>query len=219
MRSRRWVLALTGSIVPLLLALVWVETQRSRAEHPAPSSPPAARPAMVLHDHVERVRTRRGEVSWQFQGDRIEVLDSGDYLVYGLKRGQYFSNQVVEVEFTAERARFEARTQNILVRGQVEVSSLRGLRFSADSMAWFEAEGKMYAPTVRQVEWRDPKRPGAPPATLQTGRLFYYPREQRLELPDRLTGSHQGSRIEAAAGSASLDTARLQLAGPAQVAV
>lgn len=219
MNGRRWWLAVTAALAPLLLALVWVEAQRSQAEQGTASGGDTELPSMVLQHHLERFRRRDGAVSWQFLADRVEILSSGDYLVHGLEKGQYFSNGEMEVEFSADRGRLDARTQNVVAGGNVDVASPRGIRFTADRVYWYESTSRMIVPRVKSLEWRDPKHPEQPPATVETGRVFYWAEEQRIELPDKLVARHEQNLIEAASAIGWLDQARLQLAGPARLGV
>lgn len=217
MRPRRWALTLTGSLGPLLLAFVWLEAQRAGSEGGAPV-PPSTPPAAIFRRHVERVRSRAGEVTWQFEADRIDLLESGDYLVYGLTHGQYLSHGTAELHCRADRARLDGRTQDITARGNIRGWSPRGIRFAADRLYWFEAEGKLVVPEIDTLEFVPPERP-ANPAVVQTERLFLWPREDRLELPDRVEIDHGDNHLEAAAGRVRLQAGRLELQGPAQVRV
>lgn len=219
MTTRRWALVVTASVGPLLLAFVWAEARRQSHGQPAAPPVPAQLPAMILHDHVERVRTRRGEVSWQFHARRADVLESGDYLVYGLDQGRYYDRGVAEAAMQADLARFESRTHNVSARGHILITSPRGLSFRAEALYWFESTGRMVVPQIRDFSWRDPARPDAAGADISTDRLFYWPREKRLEMPDPVTG-RQGPNSFAAVGlSARLDEPRLTLVGPARLTV
>ncbi|MCC7492607.1 MAG: hypothetical protein IT204_09685 [Fimbriimonadaceae bacterium] len=219
MRSRRWLLLVTGSVGPLLLALVWVQTRASQAAAPASAPAATGRPAMVLHDHVERVRLKSGEIAWELRGKRVDVLDSGDYLIHELTRGVYLSAGSPEVEIVADLARYEARSQNLGVRGNVQVRAKRGLSFRAGAVYWFEAEGKMVARGVSQLEWLDPATPAAPPAQINTARLFYWPRQQRFELPDAVQARYAAHTLESASAEGDLAQVRLTLRGPARLAL
>lgn len=216
MRPRRWLLVLTASFGPLLLALVWFETQRAALEA-AEQPPPPARPGVLFQHHVERVRDRAGRVTWQFEADRVEVLDSGDYLLTGLQNAQYLREGYGALHLRADRARFEARTQNLALVGHVRVASEQGLRFRADRLYWFDQEGRMVVPRVRRLEWTDPDHPDVLPTRVKTRRLFYWPREDRLELPDSLTAEVPDKQLSAAHGSARPAAGTLDLAGPAEL--
>ncbi len=219
MRPRRWMLMVTGSLGPLLLALVWAEVVRSRATAKAVGPAPLlGQPLMVLHHHLERVRKRSGEVSWQFVANRVEVIESGDYLIEGLERGEYLSDNHAEVVFSGDRARLDSRTHNIAVRDNVQVTASRGLSFRAEAMSWFDAEGKLVVPQVSDLSWRDPQQPDGPRATLETQRLFLWPRQQVFELPDRVVGRYREHAVEAAAATGWVKAGHWRLSGPAQLA-
>ncbi|MBI2300370.1 MAG: hypothetical protein HYU66_15730 [Armatimonadetes bacterium] len=219
MRPRAWSLTFTASLGPLLLALVWFETQHA-AQEGAADAPSASHPApAVFENHLERIRNRSGEVTWQIDAARIEVLDSGDYLIQDLRHGQYLNHGLVEAHLRADRARFDARTHDLNAAGHLVIVSPRGLRFEADQAYWYEAEGKLVVPRVGRLEWRDPAHPKAPAGWLATARLFLWPRDGRLELPDPLTGAQARNRLEAAAAAGRLKEGRLQLKGPASLSV
>ena len=218
MRGRRWILVVTASLGPLLLALVWFETQQAKAVHPA-GSQPVGQPTMVLRNHTERIRTRSGQVAWQFRAERVDVLDGGDYLIYKLEQGQYLTHDEPEVDFSADLAHFEARTQNIALKGNVRVASRRGLTFSCESMLWFEADGKLVVPQADQLTMSDPQRPTEEPAAVETRRLFLWPRQQEIELPDPLIARQKTQTMQAESAHGWLTDGRFELRGPATVAL
>lgn len=219
MRPRRWALVLCGSLGPLLLAFVWLETHLSRASAPASSPSPAGLPAMVLLDHTERVRTRAGRVAWQFHAAQVELLTSGDYLIRGLDRGEFLQQDQPELTFRADRARFEARTQNVTMRGAVRITSPRGLLVEAEEVVWYDAADQLVVPDVQRFEWQDPTTPERPAAVLLTERLFLSPGRKLLTMPDPVTGEQGPHTIGAKAAALELEGGRLDLTGPAKLSL
>jgi len=219
MRPRRWALALCGSLGPLLLAFVWLETHLSRAGAGAAEAAPAGLPAMVLLDHTERVRTRSGRVAWQFHAARVELLSSGDYLIRDLDRGEFLQQDQAELIFSADRARFEARTQNVTMRGHVRISSPRGLLVEGEEVIWYDAADQLVVPDVARFEWQDPTTPTRPAAILRTERLVLSPGRRTIAMPDPVTGEQGPHTIGAKSALLDLEGGRLDLTGPAKLSL
>ena len=219
MRPRRWALILCGSLGPLLLSFVWLETHRSRAAASASPMTEGGLPAMVLLDHTERVRTRAGRVAWQFHAARVELLTSGDYLITELDRGEFLEAGQSALVFRCDRARFEARTQNIAMAGHVRIRSPQGLLVEGDEVFWYDAADQLVVPDVARFEWQDPLHPEQPPAKLMTERLFLSPAKRALTMPDPVTGEQGPHTIVAQAATLDLEGGRMNLDGPAKLSV
>ena len=216
--SRRALFLATAGVVPLVLALVWQQVLVSRAgAPPAPTaSDPGAAP-LTFVDHRERVLDRRGDVTWLFDARRVDVPGSGDYLVYELRRAEFRRRGAAGLTLRADRAQIDQRTQNIALDGHLLAETQRGVRAEAGSAFWFESEGKFVAPQVDKLEWRDPARADQPPTAIKTRRLFFWPRESRLDLPDGCELTRGAERVQAAAGSALIEKSLLQMRGPLTV--
>jgi len=219
MRPRRWALVLVGSLGPLMLSFVWLETHLSRAGARPSEQTSAGLPAMVLLDHTERVRTRAGRVAWQFHAAQVELLSTGDYLIRELDRGEFLQQDQAELVFRADRARFEARTQNVTMRGHVRITSPRGLLVEADEMIWYDAADQLVVPDVERFEWQDPTTPERPAAVLMTERLFLSPGRKLLTLPDPVTGEQGPHTLGAKAAALDLEGGRFDLTGPAKLSL
>jgi hypothetical protein len=217
--ARRGLSLLSSSLLPLFLVVVWQEVRVSRAGAPPPTADVALTARIVFLDHTERLRDRGGHVTWQLEADRIEVHDGGEYLIYGLRHAQYFTNGVSELHLRADRARVDGATRNLVAQGNLRLYSDRGLVCDCDRAYWDEAQGQLLVPKVDRCEWRDPLDEQAPPALITTTRLFYRPAITRLDLPDPLSATRGRDSLQAAAGSSLLNKSELQLLGPATLSV
>lgn len=214
---RRLLLTLVGSLGPLVLAAVWFEVLRSRAGAEEPLHAEEQPPALLFSHHIERFRDRQGRVTWQIEADQVELLASGDELARGLTHGQFFNQGQPEVHLRADLAQRDHRTGNIHARGNIALLSERGVQLRAESVYWFETEGRLVVPDLELLEWREPENPAATPVSVVTPRIFFWPREGRLLFPDELAGKHGQDTFRAAGASVMLETSRLRLEGPAAV--
>ncbi|MBI5834078.1 MAG: hypothetical protein HZB16_17425 [Armatimonadetes bacterium] len=221
---RRWLLLASSSLMPLFLLFVAWQVHVSQAGAPQEHRPRDGHDAVFTFlGHTERLRDRRSQVTWSFVAQRLEVLTNGDYLVYGLDRGEWLNAGASALQIRADRARVEQRTHDIAAQGNIVATSERGLNFRCQQAFWFEGDGKLFVPKLDAFEWRDADakgqaaQPPTPPALVQTTRLFYWPANSRLDLPDALSATQGPDTLRAAAGSALLDRGELQLAGPATI--
>lgn len=217
---RRSPLLVTGALLPLGLAFIAWQVALSRAATPDDGWVPSPSAVTVTFlDHSERQLNRHGQITGEFQAGRLDVLSNGDYTIQDLEQGVWQRGEN-ELLFRADNARLEAISHDLALSGKVVARGAAGLTLRAPAAFYFQSEDKLFVPELEQLDWPGPPQPDGSPATgpaviIRSQRLFLWPGQGRLDLPDPLTAIRGEDQLVAEAASALAAKGQIALLGPA----
>ncbi|GAB4336834.1 MAG: hypothetical protein Kow0099_09980 [Candidatus Abyssubacteria bacterium] len=99
-----------------------------------PEKPKPALPAQQLSE-VRYTQTKEGKLMWELVADSVEQALEGPTRLDDVKI-TYYSDEGRAVAVVADSGVYESQTGDILLRGNVVVTTSDGNRLHADSLAW-----------------------------------------------------------------------------------
>ncbi|HIE52932.1 MAG TPA: hypothetical protein EYP85_14365 [Armatimonadetes bacterium] len=221
MRRIGWSAFVAAALAALLLYVWWAARQEPQvADMSSPPQLTTLAPAAVYYDYTEIIRDRSDRIVWKLHARKLVLLKDGSCEVYGLERGEYFQEEEVLATIQADYARYNDRTKNILVQGNISIVSPRGLVFETDELRWLDREQKLVCPALKRARYTPPQKEGTPiPVVFETRRLYFFVNESRLECPDPVRLTQVPNLVTGRQAAVDLKSGVFTIAGPAGVTV